>query len=48
MDSIFLSCPHCQRRIRQFTKDLDRIVARVCPECGERVNVKENQSIAAY
>ena len=37
MSSIFLTCPQCQRKIRQFTKDLGQVDARVCPGCGTSV-----------
>ena len=37
LGSIFLSCPQCQRKIRQFTKDFDRVDVRVCPACGTSV-----------
>jgi len=44
MGSIFLTCPECQRKIRQFTKDLDRVEVRVCPDCGTSVRIKEIQN----
>ena len=42
-NSIFLACPECQNTIRQLTKDIDRIDARVCPSCGERICIKEHR-----
>lgn len=39
--SIFLICPDCQTKVRQLTKDLDAIDARVCPTCGTTINVKD-------
>jgi len=42
MGSFFLICHQCQRKVRQLTKDLDRVKSRVCPDCGASIKVKEN------
>ena len=38
---MFLYCPTCQQKVRQFTKDLDKVTKRVCPKCGQAIQVSE-------
>jgi Zn finger protein HypA/HybF involved in hydrogenase expression len=45
MHSIVLSCPDCQKEIRHFTKDLHEVRGRICPKCGQTINVQEHQVV---
>jgi endogenous inhibitor of DNA gyrase (YacG/DUF329 family) len=39
--SFNLICPQCEHPVRQLTKDVGKVISRICPECGTNIIVSE-------